>query len=75
MGTAGGVLVSARCREASVQAAAKTVTDTEETGPQFETAFAFQQDYPSQDHAEPVGEPDEQHRPVSPVINPEPEKH
>src|SRR5262249_40600058 len=61
--------------EASVQVAANTVANTEEAGLDLWTAFMFQKDDPGEDHAQPVGEPDEQHRPISAVIEPKPKKH
>jgi len=65
---------SVRRFEAAVQAAAKTIADTAEARLELGTAFAFQQDDSRQDQAEPIAEPYEQHRPISPVIYPEPKE-
>ena len=60
--------------EAAVEASAKTIPDTNEAGLDLGNAFAFQSEDPGQYHAEPIAEPDEQHRPISPVIDPEPKE-
>ena len=61
--------------EAPVEASAKTIPDTNEAGLDLGNAFTFQSENTGQYHAEPIAEPDEQHRPISPVIDPEPKEN
>jgi hypothetical protein len=61
--------------EVPVEAAAKTIGDTTETRFELGAALMFQEDYPRQDHCQPITKPHKEHRPVSPMIDPEPKEH
>jgi hypothetical protein len=69
-----GRLASRRPIEAPVETSAKTITDAKEACLDLGQAFVFQSEDPDQYHAEPIAEPDEQHWPISAMIDPEPKE-
>src|SRR4051794_15480635 len=54
---------------------AQTVTDSQQTGLDLHPALPFEEHDPEQNGSEPVAEPDQQQRPVSSMIKPQPEEY
>jgi ATP-binding cassette, subfamily B, bacterial PglK len=72
---AGGKPGSRESIETCVEPTPKTVEDAPQAGLELRAALVLQQHDAGNDRAQPIPEPDQQHRPVTLIVNPEPKEH